>query len=104
LEDPAVAAACAGRPRQPASAPGTAEPALTVGAGQEPVGHDTGAPLVTVAVPPDVEALGPGPRRAWRAAVRQALGGRLAAGAAVTGFLRRPDRYLLTQPPTGGPR
>ena len=44
------------------------------------------------------------PRQAWRAAVRQALGGRLAAGAAVTGFLRRPDRYLLAQPPAEAPR
>ena len=104
LDDPAVAAACAGRPRPPSPAPGAAEPALTAGPGLEPVAHDTGAPLVTVEVPPDVEALGPGPRRAWREAVRQALGGRLAAGAAVTGFLRRPDRYLLTQPPTEGPR
>jgi predicted GNAT superfamily acetyltransferase len=106
LDDPAVAAACAGRPHQPDPAPErpAAEPALTAGPGLEPVGHDTGAPLVTVEVPPDVEALGPEQRRAWRAAVRQALGGRLAAGAVVTGFLRRPDRYLIAQPPTAGPR
>jgi predicted GNAT superfamily acetyltransferase len=103
LNDPAVAAACAGRPRQPAPEAGTAEPALTAGPGLEPIVHDTGAPVVTVAVPPDVEALGPEQRQAWRAAVREALGGRLAAGASVTGFLRRPDRYLVTQPPTAGP-
>ena len=104
LDDPAVAAACAGRPRRPAPSPAAAEPALTVGPGLEPVGHDTGAPLVTVAVPPDVEALAPEGRRAWRAAVREALGGRLAAGATVTGFRRRPDRYLVTRPRTAGPR
>jgi predicted GNAT superfamily acetyltransferase len=101
LDDPAVAAACAGRPRQPAPGRGTAEPALTVGPGLEPVGHDTGAAAVTVEVPPDVEALDPERRRAWRAAVRQALGGRLAAGASIAGFLRRPDRYLVEQPPAG---
>jgi predicted GNAT superfamily acetyltransferase len=101
LDDPAVAAACAGRPRQPAPGSGTAEPALTVGPDLEPVGHDTGAPAVTVEVPPDVEALDPERRRAWRAAVRQAFGGRLAAGATVAGFLRRPDRYLVEQPRAG---
>jgi predicted GNAT superfamily acetyltransferase len=99
LADPAVAAACAGRPRQPAPAVvEVAEPALTVGPGLEPVAHQTGAPAVTVAVPPDTEALDPEQRRAWRAAVRQALGGRLAAGTVVSGFLRRPDRYLVEQP------
>ena len=99
LADPAVAAACAGRPRQPAAAAAAAaEPALTVGPGLEPVASQTGAATVTVAVPPDSEALDPERRRAWRAAVRQALGGRLADGAAVTGFLRRPDRYLLERP------
>jgi hypothetical protein len=30
--------------------------------------------------------------------VREALGGRLAEGAAVGGFLRRPDRYLVEGP------
>ena len=97
LDDPAVAAACAGRPRQPAPARAVdeAEVAVAVGTGLEPVTHETGAPAVTVAVPPDVEALGPGQRRACRAAVRRALGGRLAAGAAVTGFLRHPDRFMV---------
>jgi predicted GNAT superfamily acetyltransferase len=99
LTDPAVAAACAGRSRQPARV--QAEAALTVGPGLEPVATGTDAPAVTVAVPPDVEALGPAQRRAWRGAVREALGGRLAAGAAVTGFLRRPDRYLVERPEAG---
>jgi predicted GNAT superfamily acetyltransferase len=102
LGDPAVAAACAGRPRLPS--PVAAEAALAVGPDLEPVVHATQAPAVTVAVPPDVEGLGPEQRRAWRGAVREALGGRLAAGAAVTGFLRRPDRYLVELPPTAGPR
>jgi predicted GNAT superfamily acetyltransferase len=102
LEDPAVADACAGRPRRPE--PAGAEAALVVGAGLEPVARDTDAPVVTVAVPPEVEALGPERRRAWRAAVREALGGRLAAGAAVTGFLRHPDRYLVERPREVRPR
>ena len=97
LRDPAVAAACAGTPAEPEVPPG-AEPALEVGAGLQPVARATDARAVTVAVPPDVEGLGAGDRRAWRAGVRQALGARLAEGAAVTGFLRRPDRYLVEGP------
>jgi predicted GNAT superfamily acetyltransferase len=95
LGDPAVAAACAGRHRQPSPEQVKAEAALTVGPDLGPVAHATDAPAVTVAVPPDVEALGPAQRRAWRGAVRESLGGRLAAGAAVTGFLRHPDRYVV---------
>jgi len=102
LDDPAVAAACAGRPLQPPSV--EAEAALTVGSGLEPVAHQPDTPAVTVALPPELEALDPGQRRAWRQAVREALGGRLAAGAAVTGFLRHPDRYLVEpSPPAGRP-
>jgi predicted GNAT superfamily acetyltransferase len=102
LDDPAVAAACAGRPLQPP--PVEAETALTVGPGLEPVAHQPDTPAVTVALPPELEALDPGQRRAWRQAVREALGGRLAAGAAVTGFLRHPDRYLVEpSTPAGRP-
>jgi predicted GNAT superfamily acetyltransferase len=97
LDDPAVAAACAGRTRQPSPGQAKAEPALTVGPDVEPVAHATDAPAVTVALPPDVEALAPQQRRAWRAAVREALGGRLADGAVVTGFLRHPDRYVVVR-------
>jgi predicted GNAT superfamily acetyltransferase len=100
LDDPAVAAACAGRPRRPP--PVAAEAALAVGPELEPVASETDAPAVTVALPPDLERLRADQRRAWRAAVRQALGGRLAAGAAVTGFLRHPDRYLVERPQEAG--
>ena len=99
LDDPAVAAACAGRPMQPPPVPAGA--ALAVGPGLEPVARRPGTPAVTVAVPPALEALDPGQRRAWRQAVREALGRRLAAGATVTGFLRYPDRYLVEP---AGPR
>jgi predicted GNAT superfamily acetyltransferase len=99
LDDPAVAAACAGRPMQPPPVPAGA--ALAVGPGLEPVARRPGTPAVTVAVPPELEALDPGQRRAWRQAVREALGRRLAAGATVTGFLRHPDRYLVEP---AGPR
>ena len=99
LDDPAVAAACAGRPMQPPPVPAGA--ALAVGPGLEPVARRPGTPAVTVAVPPELEALDPGQRRAWRQAVREALGRRLAAGATVTGFLRYPDRYLVEP---AGPR
>jgi predicted GNAT superfamily acetyltransferase len=95
LEDPAVAAACAGRPRLPGRAGQAVPAALSAGPDLEPLAHPVAAPAVTVAVPPDVEAMDAGRRRAWRQAVRDALGGRLAAGAAVTGFLRDPDRYLV---------
>ena len=102
LDDPAVAAACAGRPRRPAPVGGGdlggAEPALAVGPDLEPEPRKTAAAAVTVALPPDVEALGPEGRRDWRLAVRDALWGRMAAGAAVTGFLRHPDRYLVEEP------
>jgi predicted GNAT superfamily acetyltransferase len=100
LDDPPVAAACAGRPLQPP--PVKADAALTVGPGLEPVAHRPDTPAVTVALPPALEALDPGQRRAWRQAVREALGGRLAAGAAVTGFFRQPDRYLVEPPPPAG--
>ena len=56
-----------------------------------PVIGSTGAATVLVAVPPDVEALRIkdfGAAKAWRIAVREVLGGLLADGARVTGFVR----------------
>ncbi|MFC4913783.1 GNAT family N-acetyltransferase [Actinomadura gamaensis] len=50
---------------------------------------DTGAGTVLVELPPDIETLrrtDPDAARAWRLAVREVLGGLLAAGARVTGF------------------
>ena len=65
-------------------------------------GRPPGPPAVRV------QALDPGQRRAWRQAVREALGRRLADGAVVTGFLRDPDRYLVepsrAEPAQPGPR
>jgi predicted GNAT superfamily acetyltransferase len=95
LDAPAVAAACAGRPRRPGPAAAAAPAALSAGPDLGPVATPTDAPTVTVAVPPAVERLDPERRRAWRQAVREGLGGRLAAGATVTGFLRDPDRYVV---------
>jgi predicted GNAT superfamily acetyltransferase len=102
LDDPAVAAACAGRPRRPP--PVEAGAALAVGPALEPVARRPGTAAVTVAVPPRLEALDPDQRRAWRQAVREALGRRLAAGATVTGFLRHPDRYLVEPSEPAGRR
>jgi predicted GNAT superfamily acetyltransferase len=102
LDDPAVAAACAGRPRRPP--PVEAEAALAVGPALEPVARRPGTAAVTVAVPPRLEGLDPDQRRAWRQAVREALGRRLAAGATVTGFLRHPDRYLVEPSEPAGRR
>src|SRR4029453_15477306 len=91
LDDPAVAAGCAGRPMQPPPVPAGGAPAA--GRGREPVARRPGTPAVTVAVPPELEALDPGQRRAWRQAVREALGRRLAAGATAPGFVPPPRRY-----------
>lgn len=66
----------------------TAPVALAVGAGQEPVPGPADGDAVRVALPEDVEALrraDPELGRRWRAAVREALGGRLETGWRVTG-------------------
>ncbi|MEV4141830.1 GNAT family N-acetyltransferase [Dactylosporangium sp. NPDC049742] len=57
------------------------------------------APAVLVAVPPDVEGLrasDPAGAAAWRLAVRDVMGGRLAAGWRIAGF-SRDGYYLLTE-------
>ncbi|MGW6928987.1 GNAT family N-acetyltransferase [Lentzea sp. NPDC054927] len=85
---PDVVAACSGRPRVVA-----ARGAVALGI------SDDGMPLrgvatgqtVLVAVPPDIETLratNPAAASEWRYAVRDVLGGLLAAGARVTGFDR----------------
>jgi predicted GNAT superfamily acetyltransferase len=56
-----------------------------------PVVGSTAGPLVLVGVPPDIESLRRDDRetaRAWRYALRTVLGGLLAGGGRVTGFVR----------------
>lgn len=71
---------------------------LAVGPAGEPVTSPaSGARLVTVSVPPDIERLraeDPGLARAWRTAVRTALAGQLADGGRVVG-LSGPGTYLV---------
>jgi predicted GNAT superfamily acetyltransferase len=94
LTSPSVRAAAEGRParldavtlrRQGAAV------ALAAGPDGAPVSGPADAPVVLVAVPPDIEALrraDPGRGRAWRVALREVLGGLLAGGADVAGFDR----------------
>jgi predicted GNAT superfamily acetyltransferase len=74
--------------------------ALACGAdGWPAVGGPAGDGVVLVAVPPDVEGLrrtDPGAAKAWRAALREVLGGLLADGARVTGF-DRAGWYIVEQ-------
>ncbi|GLY37585.1 hypothetical protein Amsp01_036090 [Amycolatopsis sp. NBRC 101858] len=94
LASPSVRAAAEGRPaRLDAAALRVrgAAVALAAGADGGPVSGSADAPLVLVAVPPDIEALrraDPGRGRAWRVALREVLGGLLAGGASVAGFDR----------------
>ncbi|WUJ71366.1 GNAT family N-acetyltransferase [Kribbella soli] len=74
--------------------------ALACGAdGWPTAGGPAGDGVVLVAVPPDVEGLrrtDPGAAKAWRAALREVLGGLLADGARVTGF-DRAGWYIVEQ-------
>jgi predicted GNAT superfamily acetyltransferase len=107
LEDPRVAAACSGSPSEPdpeALRAAGATVALDADAGGLPVAGPTDAELLLVRVPPDVEGLrerDPAAARRWRHAVRDTLGGLMAAGAAVTGFART-GCYVLQRPAAGG--
>lgn len=88
LTSPRAVAACAGR-FEPASADGVVGLGRADGGG--PLVGSTEADTVLVAVPRDVEALrlkDSGAAKAWRIAVREVLGGLLAAGGRVTGFAR----------------
>jgi predicted GNAT superfamily acetyltransferase len=65
--------------------------ALAAGPDGAPVTGPADAPVVLVAVPPDIEAIrraDPERGRAWRVALREVLGGLMAGGASVTGFDR----------------
>jgi predicted GNAT superfamily acetyltransferase len=94
LDDPKVAAACAGSPAEPdpeALHAAGAQLALDQDADGLPVAGKADAPVLLVRVPRDMEGLrGSHPAAAsrWRHAVRDVLGGLLAEGATVTGFAR----------------
>ncbi|MEV0124419.1 GNAT family N-acetyltransferase [Streptomyces sp. NPDC050703] len=98
LTDPAVTAAAASAPR-PVTVPAGAVTALAARDGL-PVTGRLDAPALLVDVPPDIEALrraDPGAAKAWRLAMREVLGGLLAAGAAVTGFHDRTSYVVVRE-------
>lgn len=94
LASPSVRAAAEGRPAPLDAATlrnRGAAVALAAGPDGAPVTGAADAPVVLVAVPPDIEALrraDPGRGRAWRVALREVLGGLLAGGASAVGFDR----------------
>ncbi|MGW4527293.1 GNAT family N-acetyltransferase [Amycolatopsis sp. NPDC004378] len=102
LASPPVRAAAEGTPaRFDASALRTQGAAVALAAGPDgaPVTGPADAPVVLVAVPPDVEALrrtDPDQGRAWRVALREVLGGLMAGGASVLGF-DRAGWYVLAK-------
>jgi predicted GNAT superfamily acetyltransferase len=94
LTSPPVRAAAGGAPRRldaVALKNQGAAVALAAGPDGAPVTGPADAPVVLVAVPPDIEAIrraDPERGRAWRVALREVLGGLMAGGASVTGFDR----------------
>jgi predicted GNAT superfamily acetyltransferase len=97
LEEPAVAAAAA---RKPSGADAALLPGATVALKDldGPVIGSRDGQTLLVAVPADIEGLrrtDPGTAKAWRAALREVLGGLLADGARVTGF-DRAGWYVLS--------
>lgn len=73
--------------------------ALEVAADGGPAVRSADAPVVLVSVPPDIEGLrttDPGKADAWRAALRESLGGLMAAGGRVTGF-DRAGFYVISK-------
>jgi predicted GNAT superfamily acetyltransferase len=95
LGSDAVVDACAGRSVGPDDSLAAAAPfALREVSGEPVVGDDPGppdVPTIRVEIPADVEKLrhvDPAVARRWRLAVRDVLGGLVAAGAQVTGFSR----------------
>jgi predicted GNAT superfamily acetyltransferase len=107
LDADRVVRACAGRaPAADAATLLAAGAAVGLGADEagRPVPGRADADVVLVAVPPDVEGLRLRDRAAaheWRLAVREVLGGLLAAGAAVTGYARAGGTgwYVVSRPP-----
>ncbi|RZQ61465.1 GNAT family N-acetyltransferase [Amycolatopsis suaedae] len=102
LTCPAVRAAASGTPVTADAAAlrnrGAAR-ALSVDSLGGPVAGPADGPTVLVAVPPDIEHLrrtDPGRGDAWRAALREVLGGLLADGARVTGF-DRAGWYVISK-------
>jgi predicted GNAT superfamily acetyltransferase len=102
LADPGVVAACAGRP-EPCSAEGELAAGAVLGLARDehggPVSGTLDGTTVLIAVPPDIERLrsaNPGAAKEWRVAVRERLGGLMAAGAAVRGF-DRAGWYVVTR-------
>jgi predicted GNAT superfamily acetyltransferase len=90
LATPEVVAACAGRPAEPD--PACAVVGLAADAAGAPVVGRLDAARIKVAVPADIEQLrrtDPASAQAWRVALRDVLGGLLAAGARIAGFSRQ---------------
>ncbi|WP_432939094.1 GNAT family N-acetyltransferase [Kribbella sp. CA-253562] len=116
LESPAVTEAASGHPPGPAA---KTLPEATVALSRTPDDHPTihppaasrvpgvssglGDRVMLVAVPADIEGLrhtAPAAAKAWRAALREVLGGLLADGWQVTGF-DRTGWYVLELPARG---
>ncbi|HZC71966.1 MAG TPA: hypothetical protein VE442_14840 [Jatrophihabitans sp.] len=91
----AVARACSGHPDEPDLAAwraGGAVDALWADDDDRPAGQSSDADTVLISIPRDIEALrhtDPRAALAWRLALRDVLGGRLAAGWQVVGFSKR---------------
>lgn len=105
LVAPSVARACAGA-NQPGDVGGERRRGAVVGLGISasgaPLPGSLDAPTVLIAVPPDIEAVraaDPDLAAQWRAAVRESLGGLLAAGARIDGF-DRSGWYVIRQTPS----
>lgn len=98
VDDPAVAAGLDGAAAEPPATAG-AQPAIVAEVGT-PHAVATSAAVVLVPTPPDVYGLradDPAAARAWRVAVREALGGRLRRGATVTGVTRSGE-FVVAEP------
>ena len=79
--------------------PDGGELALSVGDKGEPVRGESDAPVLLVAVPPDIEALrrtDPALASEWRSATREVLQGLMSADASIVGF-DRAGRYVIVR-------